>query len=138
MQNYPSGIAIYNGWHSSVVLYLYRVIEAGIWTQTEKHELRKNNENRTAQIRQYKSKVFKLTNIATLQGSFSTVFILVGILITLSIFVFIIECRQRIAQIISEVCQLYLPSPYRKKSKMAAKNVIGIAVFVADIKDYDG
>ncbi|OXA45905.1 hypothetical protein Fcan01_19304 [Folsomia candida] len=84
IQNYPSGISIRNGWNSRVIRGFKSVVEAGIWSYVEKVELRGKNLNRTPAFVSEKMKDDRPVNIATLKGTWPTVFVLVGCLISIN------------------------------------------------------
>lgn len=79
-----------------------------------------------------KSQDLKPTNIATLRGTLPTVFILMGGLISLTVPVFLTEYRRRICPLVLNVCGVLVFRHYHKSKRIAAKNIIGIAVAVCD------
>ncbi|OXA53882.1 hypothetical protein Fcan01_11250 [Folsomia candida] len=131
VQSYPTGILIQHGWKSRVVQSLKGVTESGIWTHTKEQELRLKNLNRPAVVIMENSKDFKPTNIATLRGSWPTVFILVGSLISVTILVFITEFRRSIGL---SIAKMYCLIPFRhSRKRMVAEAVLVIPVAVCDI-----
>lgn len=131
--SYPTGILLQHDWGSRPVGNTFkRLNEAGILIMTKKQELSTKNINRTAAIFMKKSKDYKPTNIATLKVTLPTVFILVGGLICVTIPVFAIECRRSISRGTKSILRVILFRHYRKSKRMAARNIMSIAVAVCD------
>lgn len=103
VQRHPSGIYFEYGGKSRVMRQFEGIIEAGIWTHLERWELSGVNLNRIPAIKMQSVKDFKPINIASLRGTWPTVFILVGSFCAFAVLVFIIESRRSIWLLVGNV-----------------------------------
>lgn len=125
VQSYPSGISFRYAWRSRLVKSFKTLTEAGVWTWTEGRDLSTKNFNRTPAVIMRKSKDFSPTDIATLSGTWPTVFILVGGLISVTIPVFIMEFRRRIGLLIGNMYRLIV-FKHQKFRKIVSNTAIPI------------
>lgn len=132
-QSSTSGMSFRHAWRSRVVKSFKRLTETGILTRTIKQDLSNQNRNRTPAIAMEKDKDFSPTNIATLRGTWPTVFILVGSLIGVTIPIFIIECRTSVVQLIENISRIVFLRHYRASKRITANNVLSVAIAVCEI-----
>lgn len=132
VQSYPTGISFQNIWGSLVPNTFKSLNEAGILSHKETQKLSQKNINRTAAIIMETSKDFNPTN-TTIRGAWPTVFILAGTLISVSIPIFIIECRRHIGPLLGFMRHKFSFRHYRKSRRVAVKSVINVAVALCEI-----
>lgn len=130
--SYPIGISVPNGLNPRVLTGFKSQTETGVWAHTEDYEIRGNNINRTAAIPRNKGEYLKPKNIASLKGTWITLFILVGFSISSTIPLFAIECRRYVGLLISKIYRVFLLRRHQKSTKMALNDAIGIAVAICD------
>lgn len=107
------------------------MVETGIWGHVEKSELRAKQLSRKPAIASEKSKDDKPVNIATLKGTWPTVFVLVGCFISVTIPVFIVECRRIAGKLVKNVGVVILKR-YRRPRRKIDKRETCIAIAVCD------
>lgn len=133
LEPYPIGILFQHGWKSKIVERFKRVSEAGILTLILKEDLSRVNSNRAPAIVFNKTKGFKPINIASLEGKWSTIFILSGSIICLACVVLLIECRFYVGRVIVKIYALILFRHYKNSRTEAADKIIRIAVAVTEL-----